>query len=159
VSPDTSQALQLRDIHLPAAPPFWPPAPGWWLVAAAALLVLAWLGRVALRRHRLRRQRQQALAALAQFERDLASERSPGALAQISIMLRRLALLRFPRRDVAALTGNNWLRFLDESGGGGRFLDGPGRVLATGPYQAVLPADTDVRELVALVRSWIVRNA
>jgi hypothetical protein len=159
MTPAAPQALQLRDIHLPAAPAFWPPAPGWWLLAIVLLLLLAWLAPVALQRYRLRRQRLRVLGALARLEENLASERSPDALAQISVMLRRLALLRFPRKDVAALTGNGWLRFLDESGGDGRFLNGPGRALATGPYQAALPLDTDVPGLVELVRGWVVRNA
>ena len=45
---------QLRDIHLPDTGGFWPPAPGWWLLAllsltALALAVLWW------RRHLRRR--------------------------------------------------------------------------------------------------------
>ena len=31
----------LRDIHLPADPAWWPPAPGWWLLLGPALLAIA----------------------------------------------------------------------------------------------------------------------
>jgi hypothetical protein len=31
---------QLRDIHLPAEPAWWPPAPGWWALAVIALLIM-----------------------------------------------------------------------------------------------------------------------
>jgi hypothetical protein len=158
MNPNPQQLLQLRDIHLPGAPAFWPPAPGWWLVVAVLLALLAWLTVAALRRYRIRRQRQRVLAALAGLELQLASERTPDALAHISVLLRRLALMRFPRQEVAALTGRAWLRFLDASGGNGRFADGPGRVLATGPYQRSLPSDLDAAVFVALVREWVDRN-
>ena len=52
--------LPLRDVHLPAAPGGWPPAPGWWLLSGALRLGLG--GRVALRlRRRRRRRRWQSL--------------------------------------------------------------------------------------------------
>lgn len=159
MNPIPQPALQLRDIHLPGEPAFWPPAPGWWLVAVIMSALLAWLIVVASRRHRIHRQRRRILAALADLEDELETERTPAALARIAVLLRRLALTRFPRERVAALTGSAWLRFLDESGGGGRFVDGPGRVLATAPYQRSLPPDLDSAGLVALVREWVTRNA
>jgi Domain of unknown function (DUF4381) len=159
MSAGLQKALQLRDIHLPPAPPFWPPAPGWWVVAAVLLALLAWGGYAAWRQLRLRRQRRRVMDVLARLESGLASERSPEGLAHVSVLLRRLALMRFPRARVAALTGRAWLRFLDESGGQGRFTDGPGRVLASGPYQRALPPDFDIVGLVALVREWVDRNA
>jgi Domain of unknown function (DUF4381) len=158
MNPNPQQLLRLRDIHLPAPPAFWPPAPGWWLLAALLIALLAWATVVALRRYRIRRQRRRVLSALARLEHKLVSESTPDALAQLSALLRRLALMRFPRRDVAALTGKAWLHFLDESGGNGRFAEGPGQVLADGPYRRSLPPEFDAARLVALLREWVARN-
>ncbi|MEO8717636.1 MAG: DUF4381 domain-containing protein, partial [Burkholderiales bacterium] len=99
------------------------------------------------------------LAALARLEAELADAPSPERLARVSVLLRRLALLRFPRAGVAPLTGEAWLRFLDESGGEGRFAEGPGRVLAAGPYQRALPPGLDIAALLALVRDWVGKNS
>jgi hypothetical protein len=152
------QALQLRDIHVPPAPPFWPLAPGWWIVGAIVVALLAWIGVVLWRRERLRRRRRRVIDALSLLERTLATERSAAGLARVSVLLRRLALTRFPRERIAALSGDAWLRFLDETGGDGRFADGPGRVLADGPYRRTLPADLDIAAFGVLVRDWVDKN-
>ena len=152
-------ALVLRDIHPPGDPSFWPPAPGWWLLAVLLLALLSWLVLIAWRRYRIRRQRRRVLGALDALADQLGAGPSPAHLAMISVLLRRLALMRFPRERVAALTGAGWLGFLDETGGGGRFCEGPGQVLAAGPYQRDLPRDLDTAALAALVREWVTRNA
>ncbi|MEO8740228.1 MAG: DUF4381 domain-containing protein [Casimicrobiaceae bacterium] len=158
MNPVAQSALQLRDIHAPGAAPFWPPAPGWWLVAIALAALLAWGVVIAWRRHRVRRQRTRILTVLTDLERDLDRGPTSEMLARVSILLRRLALMRFPRQRVAALTGNAWLDFLDESVEGERFRRGPGRVLAQGPYQRTLPTNLDASGLVALVREWVRKN-
>ena len=35
-------ASLLRDIHLPQVPAWWPPRPGWWLVALVLLAAVLW---------------------------------------------------------------------------------------------------------------------
>jgi len=158
MTPSAQPALQLRDIHLPAEPGLWPPAPGWWMLTALLLILLVWAARVAIRRYRLRRQRQKILAMLDELEQDTDRNATPEKIAQLSILLRRLALTRYPRRRVAALTGRDWLTFLDDSGGKGRFSQGPGQVLSTAPYQARLPAGLDIPALGSLVRDWVTQN-
>ncbi|OZB54177.1 MAG: hypothetical protein B7X38_01555 [Stenotrophomonas sp. 14-69-23] len=119
--------LPLRDVHLPAAPGGWPPAPGWWLLLGALLLGLGAV--VALRLHRRRRRRRwQSL-----FDGTLAA--APGAAARIGIaseLLRRAARRRDPA--AALLQGEDWLRFLD-GGDGHEFSTGDGRVLLYGGFR------------------------
>lgn len=158
MAPAASAALQLRDIHMPGAPAFWPPAPGWWLLAVILLVLLGSLSVFALRRYRLRRRRRLLLEALEHIGPQLSDARAPDALAQLSVLLRLHALACFPQRRVASLTGEAWLRFLDESGGAGRFSGGPGRVLASGPYRRLRPEELDPPGLLALVREWLLAN-
>jgi len=128
----------LRDWHLPEPVSWWPPAPGWWLVAVLILALLA----LALGLWWLRRSRSApARAALAEL-RALRVGLVDGAdrrrfVAEISELLRRLALARYPRDQVAGLAGPQWLAFLDRTGGGSGFVQGPGQVLAEEPYRPV----------------------
>ena len=157
MNPAADSALQLRDIHLPPAPPLWPPAPGWWLLAALLLALLIWAGLLLGRRYRLRRQRRRILERLQQLDHELGPEQDAVFASEVSMLLRRLALQRYPRDQVAALTGDAWLAFLDRHGGDGRFRQGPGAVLAEAPYAPERPVDRPA--LLELARQWILNNS
>ncbi|MEJ2131615.1 MAG: DUF4381 domain-containing protein [Gammaproteobacteria bacterium] len=127
---------QLRDIHVPASIEWWPPAPGWWFLATAVTAFALWAAFVAVRRYR-------AAAPLRQAERDLAGcfqrftkERANGELTakralanDVNAVLKRVALVRYPRAEVADLTGTSWTHFLDRTGRTDQFTSGMGRVL------------------------------
>lgn len=148
------QQLDLRDIHLPQAPGEWPPAPGWWLVVVIVLSALAFVVQRGWRHLQRARRRHRILSEL----EGLRTEQSgPSLITGVSTLLKRVALRRFPRLDVAALTGTDWLAFLDRTGGDGRFQRGAGRVLAEGPYAPSPQCDADA--LLALAREWLRRNA
>ncbi|MEE9493558.1 MAG: DUF4381 domain-containing protein [Gammaproteobacteria bacterium] len=155
-SPAAQTSLELRDIHLPAEPAFWPPAPGWWLLAVLTLLLLIWLGRKLSRYLSMKKHCQQIFSLLDNLQKQNQDQKNQ--LMQLSIFMRQLALMRYPRENVAALTGDAWLGFLDNSGGHGQFSRGPGRLLASGPYQRAMPASTDMQQLNKLVRQWVQHN-
>ena len=157
MNPTSMTPLDLRDIHAAAAPPLWPPAPGWWLLAVLLIAVLAiatvWL----LRRYHRYRQKRQIIGELDILSNRITTINNSEFLAQLSILLRRIALRRYSRERVASLTGSDWLRFLDATGGGGEFEHGVGHILETGPYRPYLQ-DVPAEELLAVARRWVLRN-
>ena len=157
MNPTAAAALDLRDIHAAPPPTFWPPAPGWWLLAAVSLVLLVVLVMWALRRYRAYRQKCQIMNELNSLSSCYSKENISEYITEISTLLRRVALRRYTRTRVASLTGLDWLRFLDETGGEGGFEKGVGRVLEVGPYQS-RSSDVPVEALLALVRQWVKKN-
>ena len=145
--------LPLRDIHLPAPLSWWPPAPGWWLLLTL-LVAIALLGGYLLHRYRrnaLQRAAQQALHRIGEDYRQSGDAR---VLAQqLSILLRRVSLSCYPRRQVAGLTGCAWLSLLDRCLPGEEFQRGAGRVLIDAPYS--LDSRVDGPALLQLCERWL----
>jgi hypothetical protein len=148
------QELPLRDIHLPDPVSWWPPAPGWWLVALAAgvlaVLIFMRLG-LAQRSRSVKEDSRRRLELLAMEYRQHRDQQR--LLRELSSLLRRVSLSCYGRTEVASLTGEAWLKLLDRPLGTEDFRHGPGRILAAGPYQPA--ATVDVQGLLELCREWI----
>lgn len=147
--------LPLRDIHLPPDIGSWPPGPGWWVVAILLLIGIAVLVWWMYRSSKIRRS---ALRALKTLERDY--DRSGDAhtfVAGLSVLLRRVALSRGARAQVASLHDEAWLQWLDQDAPDKPFSLGAGRVLTELPYQRppVALGDDLERELPSLARRFI----
>lgn len=142
-------AAQLRDIHLPPEPAWWPLQPGWWLLALLALAAgLWWLRRLPL-------WKREALERLRAAEADYARHRdATRLLADVSVLLRACALKLKGRAEVAGLTGTAWLECLRELGRGACPI--PGEILLHGPYQRRI--DLDAGALARSVAVWIRRS-
>lgn len=166
----------LRDIHLPPPPSWWPPAPGWWLAAVLVALALVLAARAARHRWRGTRARRAALDALRRLRRRHgAGEPADALVAELNLLLRRVAMTRWPRERVAGIIGGAWLAFLDETsahsqpgsepgsepgsdpGSDPGFVDGAGRALASAAYRPGEPVDMDA--LLELSERWVRHNA
>jgi Domain of unknown function (DUF4381) len=109
----SSWLSQLAPDHAPAPAAAWPPAPGWWIVAALALIAITILVLWLRNPHRAARR-----AALAELQRIRTSDGDGAAVARaIQNLLRRYALTVFDRPVVAKLTGEAWLQFVAAEGG------------------------------------------
>ena len=157
MSPAAQPPLPLRDIHLPEPVSWWPLAPGWWGLAIVILLLigLLFLGRMLYRRGQLRREARQALQAI---ERQYQSHQDDRQLAaDLSALLRRVAISSSSRTEVASLTRDAWLDFLDRGVANSRFQkafsSGVGRVLIEAPYKPV--ATIEGTTLLKLCAAWI----
>lgn len=136
--------LVLRDIHAVAAPSWWPPAPGWWLVGVAVLTVLAGF----LWRHWRRRRRHARIADI--FDQAIAAAPSrPQAVAAMSELLRRAARLHDPQAD--RLQGDAWLVMLDRGLEPAVFNTPQGRLLLDAAFRPDVHAD-EVQALQRIAR-------
>jgi len=146
----------LRDIHLPGEISAWPPAPGWWfLLIFSILLIIAvfWLLRKNYLQKKLFRLSQSAISEL---ELAYDKHQDPYLLVkEYSSLIRRIALARFPRQQIASLTGKLWLEFLDESAGLSVFNSEAGKLLIHGPYQKSENSVKHLDELKQAIHLWI----
>ena len=148
-------ALPLRDLHLPDAVGWWPLAPGWWLLIALFVAGLGYLGWRWFRAWRLNAPRRYALRELTAIEAAYLEHRNPVALGkQLSELLRRGMLAYAPRSEMAGLTGEAWLSWLDRGMPLPYFLTEGGKSLLSLPYRNPDDdfSDIDIAALVAAVR-------
>jgi Domain of unknown function (DUF4381) len=99
---DATSLDRLHDIVTPPLIPWWPPAPGWYVLAATLLVVVLGLVLCFWLRWRANAYRREALRTL-----DSAVD-----VATIAALLRRTALAESSRSEIAALTGNAWVDWL-----------------------------------------------
>lgn len=115
MNPTAEQQLPLRDIHLPAEPGLWPPAPGWWLLATILLALLVWFSI----RWYQRRQRQKQWRTMRQLwhniQQDHQSHGDDSKLARdLSNLLRRFVRHQLKNPQAAGLSGEQWVVFLNK---------------------------------------------
>jgi len=166
VPPDSSGQLKpLQELPLPETVSYAPHTVGWVFIAVlllAALGVALWFG---WRRREKQRYRRVALSELASIEARLASthadrEQCANALAAIPRLIKRTALAAAPREQVAALTGGEWLAFLQHTHG--HFDAGSGALLELASYAppdvVARISDGDAAALIGHTRDWIERH-
>jgi hypothetical protein len=130
---DAGSLQNLNDIVVPGSVPWWPVAPGWYVLAGIFLayavyrLYRHWLYR------RGNRYRKQALQELLSIRKNPSTE----SLQRLPGLIKRAALAVWPREQVAHLSGSQWHQFLDESAATKVFLEGAGNTLEGLAYQTV----------------------
>ncbi|MCZ6711931.1 MAG: DUF4381 domain-containing protein [Gammaproteobacteria bacterium] len=129
MQPDLLQ--QLRDIHIPADPVWWPPAPGWWLLAVATLFGCVLAVRFAFRHYRRRRpiRRTRRLYQALHGRLSAGEITAESYVHQSNELLKRLLIHGLGIRAARPASNMDWLQILDKYHGGSAFSDGPGQVL------------------------------
>lgn len=140
----------MHDLAMPEPVPWIPATPGWWILFSWLIGTVLVATAAVVKRRRLNRYRREALAELTAIENE--SESSPGETAQrIAVLLKRTALVAYPRDQVASLFGADWARFLKDSTNNDRHIVAAADKLAVAAYQS----DCDSKMLCKPARRWI----
>ena len=153
MNPQDSLLESLRDIHGVPELPWWPPAPGWWLLAGLLLTGLVCLTRHGLKRYRAGQRRQRLLDFIDGIEAGTDPEATPGVyLASLNRVFKIVALQAFPGAHCAQLAGQDWVGFVQGKLGGADAAS-PLAALAEGPYRP--ETECDAGALAHLARQWV----
>ncbi|MFK7974545.1 MAG: DUF4381 domain-containing protein [Halioglobus sp.] len=106
----------LNPLREPPPIGWWPLAPGWWVLLAIAVLAIV---AVAWWWWRKRQQSAYRRRALAQLEQLHAQHQATGDnthfLTNLNALLKRVALLAYPQKNLANIHGAAWITFLNQS--------------------------------------------
>lgn len=156
MNPDAAE-LPLRDIHAAATQPWWPPAPGWWLLALIGLVIAFWVTRRLWRRYQSWRLRQ---ALKLEFEGILSHyESSRDAwrmLSDTATFLRRLLVHIGGQGAQAGVVGEEWANHLSTVAPGDTQIHQLCRDLANKAYGQTVE-EVDSKGLSHLANCWIDR--
>ena len=144
----------IDEIILPAAVSWWPTAPGWQMLGVIILLLISLRMVKMARRWWQNRYRREALRLMDRLPKE-------SQLTSLPYYIKVTALQAYPRQEVASLSGNSWLAFLDAHYDGPPFSTGVGKKLLSISY---LPTrqwqftDEESSELIRMSRSWISKH-
>lgn len=129
----------LRDIVVPEAPPFWPPAPGVWVALGIVMVVVGVACRLWFASRRRNAYRRAGIMFL----------ENTGTVHDVSVVLKRVALAVFPRDQIASLHGRDWSAFLNQTCSRCQFSE-----IALVDY-----GDEIGKELIEQARTWILYHS
>ena len=153
------QQINLKDIHLPDAVSWWPPAIGYWLIIAVILIIIMiFFGMQTLRKRSATKR-----SALKEYslikDRYQSNANKKQLVTSLSELLRRAAISSYPLTDCASLTGKQWLTWLDKQLPNTKitFINGPGYLLTNFNYSDSKDSGEtgDIDNLLELSLSWL----
>lgn len=143
----------LRDIHLPDAISWWPPAIGWWILLVLIIVAFILIPKL------YRRVTYTPLNKVANstFNHLVDKYRENNDIStfviETSQFLRQTAMSYCGREEVAQLTGEKWVQALNDITEQDYFNDDIKQSLVNAPYQKNIRVDAE--QLIKAVQSWL----
>ena len=144
----------LKDIHLPEGVSLWPLAPGWYVIIILLLALFIFFGITGVKKYRQIKKRQAIIRLFTALENNYLSNQNNEVLSEISILLKKIAIMKFPHKNPERFYGEKWLLFLDETGKTKQFTSGIGRLLMNS-YKP--KGNEDLSGLFPVLHEWLRR--
>lgn len=145
--------LELKDIAPPPEPAWWllPPAYLFALCSIFAITGIAWFILRYRKVNQLAKQANRDLQRIRSLYNHNQDTRQLGL--ELSKWLKLVSIMAFPQQHPESLTGESWLKFLDECHGGNHFSSGKGKVFGGPIYREQV--DLNAHQLVELCEQWL----
>ena len=132
---------QLRDVHAPMAPEWWPPAPGWWLLGIAVIASTVFICRLLWRAYRARQPIRSARTLIDQLKENHQQGRIDTLhyVHETNEVLKRLLVNALGIRHLAATSDEQWLGALDTIVGDCAFSEGHGKIFGAQRFRLKRP--------------------
>ena len=150
---DTSPHIQ--DIITPKDVAFWPPQPGWYVILLVVLFIVGVFIAARMRHKKRNAYRGQGILAIEALKD---KEVSDSNILKINSILKACALQAYNREDIAILSGEKWVDFLNKKAKHVNFIGASKTILSKGPYEKFNSEGFNQNEfddLVALSIKWI----
>jgi hypothetical protein len=122
---------QLKGLHLPTEPSWWPPAIGWWVLAIIVVVLLAWMTTEIVKKFKARRPIREGVSLFRklcdQLEEEQITEKE--FLHDTNELLKRILIPGLGQAQYSRLSGQDWLSALDKISGTDHFTNGKGSIL------------------------------
>lgn len=152
MTPQSSQDV-LRDIHLPDAISWWPPAIGWWILLFLIILAIVFIPKI----YRHLTFIPFNKVAISRFENIIISynndKNAKNLVIDTSKLLRQIAMTYYGREEVAHITGTKWIDVLNEMTEEIHFSDEIKQCLVSAPYQKDISIDS--MQLINATKEWL----
>lgn len=147
---------QLKDLSVSEVS-WWPPAPGWWILAFLLVVTCFWVSQYFHRQKRRMRWVVAAESELAQLERQFASQAidAQTAVSQLSVLMRRSAIAAMGRQSVARATDEQWIVLIAKIGNGQGLGRHAAETIAQAPFQAQPLPREQVEHLLSASKKWL----
>ena len=134
---DSTEYLNaLAPLIEPQAVSNWPPPAGWYILLAVILLIGLLALRNAILKARKGKYRREAIAGLGALSSGAVSVTSSQLVLEVNRILKRVAIQRFGRSEVASLSGDRWTEFLKNTSRSQPFDDKSLHLLSAGVYRS-----------------------
>ena len=148
------ETIPLKDLHFPAEIDWWPLAIGWQMLIIIIFLFCCYLLHKMYLRWKENKARRIAIVELKTIKIKFEDNEDIALLIkQLSELLRRTMLAYADRKEVAGLTGTEWLEFLDNGLEEKYFTLGMGQLIESLPYKNLDDHDKeiDIENLIDIV--------
>jgi hypothetical protein len=139
---------KLHGFYQPAPPSWMPQTMGWYVVFGLLLLLTLWAVWRAVARWRRNRYRREALRQVEHAD-----------VHAIPALLKRTALAAWPREQVASLSGEPWIDFLETHGGSGIISQEAGQWLLSLDYSGAALTPAEEQTVRQAASQWIRRHS